>query len=262
MKPPRDFFQILMIDALFLILVIFASYQLLSGLAQDTIAVSQMISEQMEIVGKEGLYFTREEIFQALLSNAEFTALYSNIVGNIVLLGLIFVVLYCICQAATWWLATGKIIPFMTYLYRFSLVSAVWFFLLFMVLMIYALVVQSIESLFIPGLLRTLYLFVLGALIAVLSYILVIMYYFIKEKSMKIMLKKSFAEGYRKFNTLFWKILLVGLGKLGLVIVAISLVTLLGFSPLVGAAIIIVLLVPYLAFAKLRIVKVISDTKT
>ncbi|MBI2545785.1 hypothetical protein HYV81_01255 [Candidatus Woesearchaeota archaeon] len=255
----KTFLQIMLLDALFCILLGLAAYKLLLTIAPHATAVSQMVAEQMQAAGQVGQLLTREEVYQSLMGNEQFLAYYSEILDGVLLLALAFIILYCLLQSVTWWLALGKPLPFMKYLYRFSLVSLAWFLALIAVLLVYANAAQGIDSLFIPGAFRALYFLLLIAAVLFISYFLVLCYYFLKEKSWGVMLKKTFATGFKRFKSLFWKFLLIGAGKLGLLIFVVILVSVLGINLLVGAILFLVLVIPYVAWAKLKLVRIIEN---
>jgi len=254
----KAFSLILLLELCFLATFGLAAFQLLNRVAEDSLFVSDMIKQKSVELQQTGQLFTRDDIFKSLTSNEEFIRAYSNIFNNFILIIITFIILYLAFQSATWWISDRKRLDFWRYFYRFSLISLIWFFIILVISFIYLNAVSNIYSLFIPGILRAVYTILFIVSLFFLSYFLVLCYYFIKEKSLKETIKKTFLVGVIKFNRTFWKFLLLGFGKIGLFVLVLVIYTL-SYNILLILILFALLIVPYIAWAKIKIVRMLDN---
>ncbi len=254
----KSFFLIILLDILFFLVFGFTAVWILNSAAQDSVFVSSVLQEKTNEMLQTGQIFTRDDVFNLLTSNEEFIRAYGNVFNSVVLSIIAFIVFYVILQSISWWIADNKRLNFWSYLYRFSLINLVWFLVVLVILFSYLNAVNNIDSLFIPGILKVAYTILFIVSFLFLSYFFVICYYFIKEKTFLEAIKKTFVIGIARFNKLFWKFLLIAIGKIALFVLVLMIYSF-SYNPLLGIGLFVLLVIPYVAWAKLSIVKILDS---
>ena len=254
----KSFLLIILLDILFFIVFGFTAVWLLNNVAQDSVFVSNVLQEKTNEMLQSGQAFTRDDVFNLLTSNEEFIRAYGSVFNSVVLSIIAFIVLYIIFQSVSWWIADRKRLRFWSLFYRFSLISIVWFLIFLIILFSFLNGVNNIDSLFIPGVLKVAYTILFAVSVVLLSYFLVICYYFVKEKTLLETVKKAFVVGIARFNSIFWKFLLIGLGKIGLFVLVLAVYSF-SYNPLLGIILFALLVIPYIAWAKMMIVRILDS---